>query len=252
MHGIWNYGKLSYNTKYPWEATPGNADDVQSQQYVLKDVTTGNISHANVTFWAGQIEGVLYRRQFFDYNLGTECHWLQAMDLADFPVKYGIMRVDRHRLHRRPVSFTLGSYGFMDNGTEMIELSEGNAKAIVLKGRDFTGKEKQLAMTIYDGWKELSCVRSEGSNPDSEKSIILYAKTSFEKHYGGAEPYVMISQTITKESHEDFTMEELFPIREVVYEDEMKTGAYGTTTLVMKDGSEKKVCFEGIEGRLSL
>ncbi|MBE5877171.1 MAG: DUF2264 domain-containing protein [Lachnospiraceae bacterium] len=252
LHGIWNYGKLSYNTKYPWEASPSGAEGVQSQQYVLRDVTADTISHANVTFWAGQIDGVLYRRQFFDYHLGAEGHWLQAMDLADFPVKYGIMRVDRHRLHRRPVSFTLGSYGFMDNGTEMIELSEGNAKAIILKGRDFTGKEKQLAMTIYDGWKELSYVRSEGSNPDSEKSIIVYARTGFEKHYGGAEPYVMISQTITKESHEDFTMEELFPIREIVYEDEMKTGAYGTTTLVMKDGSEKKICFEGIEGRLSL
>ena len=53
IHGMWNYSKLCFNTKYPWEATPtgeqkektdgiyvGNGE-VESQQYVLKDTTTG-------------------------------------------------------------------------------------------------------------------------------------------------------------------------------------------------------------------
>ncbi len=270
IHGIWNYGKLSYNTKYPWEASPVEADNamehenvqgqqstqihqkVQSQQYVLTDGTTGSMSHANVTFWAGLQDGVLYRRQFFEYQLGIECHWRQAMNLADFPVKYGLLRVDKHRLHRRPVEFTLGGYGFPDNGTEIRELTEDKAKAIVLKGKDAVGREKQLAMTIYDGWEELSYVRSRGSNPDSEYSIIPYARMSLTKHYGGQEPYVLISQVITKESHEDFTMEEIFPIKEIQYEDEAENGAYGTTTIVLKDGTVRKVNFEGIEGRLSL
>ena len=252
IHGIWNYGKLSYNTKYPWEATPKGREDVQAQQYVLTDITTGKVSYANATFWAGQQEDVLYRRQFFDYSLENECHWIQAMNLADFPVAYGLIRVDKHRLHRRPVTFTLGSYGFADNGTTIQELSEGQAKAIVLKGKDFTGREKQLAMTIYDGWDELSYVKSEGTNPDSEKSIIVFAKADFEKQYGGHDPYVMISQVITKESHEDFSLDEIFPIKEIVYEDTRGNGAYGTTTVVLKDGTVRKVNFEGIESRMML
>lgn len=66
-------------------------------------------------------------------------------------------------------------------------------------------------MTVYDGWEDLKIRHSEGTNPDSEKSIVLYAETTRKKQYG-YEPYILISQVITKESQEDFTEEELFPI----------------------------------------
>ncbi|MBQ8822104.1 MAG: DUF2264 domain-containing protein [Lachnospiraceae bacterium] len=252
IHAMWNYAKLCFNTKYPWEATPKDREDVEAQQYLLKDVTTGNILRGNATFWAGEKEGVLYRRQFFNYNLETEMHWIQAINLADFPVANGIIRVDKHRLHRRPVVFTLGSYGFPDNGTEIVEKSCDGAKAIILKGEDFCGREKQMAMTIYDGWDKISYLRSEGSNPDSEKSIIIYAENELKKQYGGGESYMMISQVITKESHEDFTEEELFPIASVEYEDAWKNGCYGTVTVTLKNGIVRKVNFEEIEARFSL
>ena len=265
-HGMWNYSKLCFNTKYPWESMPkaeecekwnGTAqnfetDLVESQQYVLKDLTAGYKIKANATFWYGEKEGVLYRRQFFDYNLHTEAHWTQAVNLADFTVPYGIIRVDKHRLHRRPVRFTLGAYGFPDNGTQIIRKECGSAKAIILKGKDFCGNEKQLAMTVYDGWDTLELVRSTGTNPDSENSIVVYAVGDKKKHYGAYEFYTMISQVITKESHEDFTEEELFPIADICYEDSAKTGAYGTVTVALKDGTVKKVNFEEIEAGLTL
>ena len=250
IHGMWNYSKLCYNTKYPWESSP--APEVEAQQYVLKDGTEGTISRANITFWHGEKADVLYRRQFFDYGPNNECHWIQAMNLADFTVPYGVVRVDKLRLHRAPVTFTLGSYGFPDNGTEVIEKTCGKAKAIILKGKDATGCEKQMAMTIYDGWEELSLVHSSGTNPDSEKSIVIYATMTRKKQYSGLEPYVLISQVITKESHEDFTEEEIFPIAEVIYTDKDACGSYGPVTVKMKDGSEKTIAFEGIEGRLTL
>jgi len=248
-HGMWNYSKLCYNTKYPWESAP--AVDVEAQQYVLKDKTTGQISKGNVTFWHGEKNGVLYRRQFFGYCLEKECHWIQAINLADFTVPCGVVRVDKLRLHRAPVSLTLGSYGFPDNGTEIEEKSCGSAKAILLKGRDALGNEKQLAMTIYDGWKDLKLLHSTGTNPDSEKSIVLYAETDREKQYG-YEPYILISQVITKESHEDFTEEELFPIEKVEYADPEGCGGYGHVVVWMKGGSRKGIAFEGIEGKMML
>lgn len=295
VHGMWNYSKLCYNTKYPWEAEPA-ADRpwVEAQQYMLRDgllsggcgktasgaekissETGGDASdtgkdmsgawaseaasgekpasaRANVTFWHGQKDGILYRRQFFGYNLETECHWIQAVNLADFAVPYGILRADRLRLYKAPVCLTLGSYGFPDNGTEIAEKTCGGAKAIVLKGRDAVGREKQMAMTIFDGWQELSLVRSRGTNPDSDKSIVLYASMERRKHYGGFEPYVLISQIITKESHEDFREEELFPVEEVIYTDPEKCGSFGPVTLRMKDGSVRTVDFDGCEGRLML
>lgn len=256
IHGMWNYSKLCFNTKYPWEASPCETGkdygQIEAQQYVLKDITTGELQRANVTLWNGNNEGILYRRQFFDYSLNSETHWIQAMNLSDFPVAYGIMRVDKHRLFKRPVEFTLGSYGFPDCGTEVIEQTEGKAKAIILRGIDATGCEKQMAMTIYDGWDCLDIIRSTGTNPDSKNSMVVYAKQSLIKQYGGYEPYIMISQVITKESHEPFAKEEVFPIAEIQYEDEIGMGSYGTTTIVLKDGTRRHINFDGIEGKLSL
>ena len=269
-HGMWAYSKLCYNTKYPWEASDREevpvsrrvlgGSEVEAQQYVINDagaleegrmvLKTDVFGKANVTFWHGLKDGVLYRRQFFDYGPEKDCHWTQAMNLADFPVPYGILRADRLRLYKAPASITLGSYGFPDNGTEIMEKSCGDAKAIVLKGRDAAGCEKQMAMTIYGGWRELSLLYRRGTNPDSEKSIVIYASMKREKQYGGFEPYVLISQVITKESHEDFAEQELFPIEDVIYGDPERCGSYGPIILKMKDGGVKKVDFEGIEGKL--
>ncbi|MCM1190693.1 MAG: DUF2264 domain-containing protein [bacterium] len=248
-HGMWNYSRLCFNTKYPWESA--SRADLEAQQYVLTDSTSGRISRANVTFWCGEKDGVLYRRQFFDYRLDTECHWMQALNLADFPLPCGILRADKLRLHRCPVELTLGSYGFPDNGTEVQEKSCGNAKAVILKGHDSQGKEKQMAMTVYDGWKELKLIRSRGTNPDSLNSIVLCAVTRRQKQYG-YEPYLLVSQVITKESHEDFAEEELFAVKEIVYTDPEGCGGYGPVLIRLKDGSEKRIGFEGLEGRLSL
>ena len=248
-HGMWNYSKLCFNTKYPWESAP--APSIEAQQYVLHDVTTDTYEKANVTFWHGEKEGVLYRRQFFNYRLEEECHWIQAINLADFTVPYGVLRVDKLRLFKKPVELTLGASGFPDNGTQILTKEEGNAKAIILKGKDFTGKEKQLAMTIYDGWDSISYIKSTGTNPDSEHSIIPYASLRQEKH-NQYEQSILISQVITRESLEDFTTEELFPIKEVCYTDPQKKGGYGPVKILLKDGTEKTIDFAGIEGKLML
>ncbi len=248
LHGMWNYSKLCFNTKFPWEATPACREDAESQQYVLKDLTSGHFSRANVTFWAGERDSVLYRRQFFDYNLRDECHWIQAINLADFPVAKGILRVDRHRLHRRPVELTLGAYGFPDNGTRVEEFTEGDAKAIVLTGKDSQGRPRKMAMSIFSGFETLELVKSHGTNPDSADSLIPLARGTFRNQYDGTEPYLLISQVLTSESEEDFTLAELFPIRRITVSDAGHVGAYGDILLEMKDGTYRKVNFDGIEG----
>lgn len=248
-HGMWNYSKLSFNTKYPWESAP--AENIEAQQYVLGDVTTGNYEKSNVTFWHGLKDNVLYRRQVFTYELEREEHWNQVMNLADFTVPYGIVRADKMRLMRRPITLTLGAYGFSDNGTTITTLEKNGAKAIVLKGYDFTGKGKQLAMTIFDGWDEISYVKSSGTNPDSENSIVVYASTKREKH-NSYEQYFLISQVITKESHEDFLEDEIFSISDIAYTDPQKCGGYGPVTITLVDGNKRVIDFDGIEGKLML
>ncbi|WP_026652930.1 DUF2264 domain-containing protein [Butyrivibrio proteoclasticus] len=278
LHGIWNYGKLVYNTKFPWESRPNSASDVdncaqdvvESQQYVLTYMREGSAEDdkgstdsanktlvkelaltPNVTLWHGEKNGVLYRRQFFEYETQTETHWRTAIDLADFPVSYGMIRADKIRLFRRPVELTLGAFGFPDNGTEVITKEKDSYKAIILKGHDHTGKEKQLALTIMDGWDEIKLVKSTDTNPDSKNSIVVYGKTTRMKQYG-YEPYFLISQVITKEDLSDFTEDELFPIKEVIYTDPEKCGGYGPVTIRLKNGEERTVDFYGIESKLEI
>ncbi len=275
IHGMWNYSKLNYNTKYPWESTPvgewgellgvGKVEEIcESQQYLLFDTGQKEPSRANLTIWCGEKDGILYRRQFFNGNLETEQHWIQAINLADFPVGRGIFRVDKLRLFRRPVALTLGAYGFPDNPgsggtrTQVIrkeeKLSDGSiAKAVILIGHDHMGVQRQMAMTCYSGWETMDLIHSIGTNPDSEDSIVVYASMQSRKQYGSREPYLLISQVITadlpgRESDTCvFTMEELFPVHEIIYEDKEKTGAYGTTTICLKNGETRKVNFEGME-----
>lgn len=260
MHGMWNYGKLSYNTKFPWESTPHFNDetgkvktgDIESEQYVMWETWQKDPArlHANAVFAAGERASVLYRRAYFNYNIEQESCWIYALDLADIPMANGILRVDKHRLFRRPVRFTLGSYGFPDNGTEIIRKEKDGARAVILKGHDHEGHEKQLAMTIFYGFRDIDVVRSTGTDPDSENSLVIYALADFTRQYDASEPYIMVSQVITKESLTDFSDDELFPVERLTMSDTAGTGTYGDITVKLKNGRTYTVNHEQIEGHL--
>ena len=249
VHGMNNYSKLVFNSKFPWEATV--SENVESQQYVVEYTDENIFVKANATFWAGEKKDVLYRRQFFEFEPECETHWKTAINLADFTVPYGIIRADKIRFYRRPARITLGTFGFPDNGTTMETREKDGFKAVILKGKDHTGKDKQLAFTIFAGWTKIKRVDSTGTNPDSEKSIILYAETERNKQYG-YDPYFLISQTITKESLDDFTEDELFPISKIEYTDPQNCGGYGPVTIHLKNGEKREIDFYGIEAKLSL
>ncbi|MDD5849352.1 MAG: DUF2264 domain-containing protein [Firmicutes bacterium] len=246
---MWAYGKLCYSTKYPWEAVS------VSEQYELTYEESGRECSRipNALFYCGPKKEVLYRRAFFSLSTGTEMHWLDAMDLADFPVAEGILRCDRIRLCHRPSRLTLGSFGFPDNETT-VQTKEGpnGEKAMILKGTDAMGQPRQLAMTIFAGWQDLSLMQGTGTNPDSAKSLILAASVRYQHHYDAAEPHVLLSQVLTREDGKDFTEEELFPIEKIDWEDPWQSGVYGAVTLHMRDGLIHRIDYTGIEARLTI
>lgn len=258
LHGMHNYAKLSYCSKFPWEATPKCLENnalfrhIESEMYTITDDTTGNILHGNVNLWHGMKKDVLYRRLFFDFDMNTENHWNQAINLADFPVSKGIIRADKLRLYRKPVTITLGSYGFPDNGTTIERVEKDGAMAIILKGKDSLGNPRNLAMTVFAGFNAIDLVHSEGTNPDSEKSIVIYATATRSKLYDSSEPYILISQVITSTDDKDFTEDELFPIESISYEDEQKTGAYGNVFITLKNGTKKVFDYSLMEQTLTL
>lgn len=249
-NGLCCYAKLCYSTKYPWEASLGNGRE--AQMYLVNDLTFHTVKKPNALLWSGEKDGVLYRRNFFHYDNEEECHWLHCMDLADFPVAEGMVRVDKFRTFRSGLSITLGSYGFPDDGNVQIrELVRDGAKAIVLKGRDSQGREKQMAMTVFAAWEKLEVVRSRDTNPDSENSLVIAAELKREKLYA-YEPFILVSQVITRESFKDFTEDEIFSVQNIAYTDPEGCGGYGPVTLTMKDGRKVVVDYLGIEGKLEI
>ena len=249
-NGLCCYAKLAYNTKYPWEASLGGW--YESQMYLVHDKTFRTTKRPNALLWHGCREGVLYRRNFFHYDNEEEEHWLHCMNLADFSVAEGLVRVDKFRTFRGGLAVTLGSYGFPDNGDVQVrELEKDGAKAIVLKGLDSQGKEKQMAMTVFTAWESLKLIPGKGTNPDSEKSLIIGAE-AFRKSLYAYEPFVFISQVITRESFEDFTEDEIFSIRKISFTDPENCGGYGPVTLEMKDGRTMTVDYLGMVGNLQI
>ncbi|MBR5116172.1 MAG: hypothetical protein IK096_03815, partial [Lachnospiraceae bacterium] len=195
---------------------------------------------------------VFYRKAYFNYRPEVECHWMQAVLLADLPVPCGILRADKMMLFKRPTRITLGSYGFPDHGTTVRHLNRDGAQAVVLTGQDACGKPRQMAMTIWSGFRELKVVHSQGTNPDSDRSVLICAEGEMRRQYDGSEEYIFLSQLITREDGADFTEDEIFPLAKVEYEAAGHTGAYGTVRLLLRDGREAVICYDGIEGRLSL
>ena len=152
---------------------------------------------------------------------------------------------------QKPLSLTFGSYGFPDNGTEISYKTKGGATAVILKGRDRLGKPRQLAFTVFAGWDGIGIKRSVHTNPDSTKSIVAYAYATRKRRYG-YEPYVLMSQTLTKADDADFTDADLFPLKAIRYTDKEKCGGYGPITLTLNGGRQRIIDYSGMEGNLSL
>ena len=255
LGGLDNYGKLFYHSQYPWEATclESTEGPLSSAQYVYSHPKDGILT-PNVILSAGQREGVLYRRAFFGCTMEEERHWMPKINLADFPVSLGIFRVDQLCLCKYPSTLTLGSFGFPEVGKierEEMEDPQGLGKAMVIVGEE-KGVKRHMALSIFAGWDKMGLRKQLGMNPASESSLVLYARTKRERLYDGTAPSVLISQMITKEGGEGFTLEELFPLSQIRYGDLLGTGDYGPVELFFKDGRVRTVYFSGMEGRLSL
>jgi hypothetical protein len=251
LHGICNYGKLCYNTDFPWDSAFIKEKGIIPMQYTIKDETMDVPHTANTLFYAGVENDVFYRRAFFDHGPETEMHWLNAIDLADFTVPLGVFRADRIRLVRKPAVVTLSSYGFPDKNAEVRRVEKNGAVAYVLKGKDGRGRDISLAMTVFNGFDEEGYETSLGTNPDGKDSLIVFAKAHRNKAYSAKEGYLLFSQVITSAEGRDFTEDELFSLNEITYASESDR-AFGYPTLVLKDGRRMRICFDGIEDRLKI
>ncbi len=250
FHGMQNYAKLCYNTDFPWDSAFIRDLNVIPMSYTIKDASMTEAKTANALYHCGVKDDVFYRRAFFDYETETEMHWIDAMDLADFTVPYGIFRADRMRLVRKPSVVTLSSFGFPAGDTETKEFKKDGATAIVIKGTDGHGRKISMAMTLFMGFDEINTVFSKGTNSDKKDSVIIYATAHRNAQYSAKEGHLLLSQIITRADGGDFTEDDLFPVKEIAWANESDR-VFEYPTVILKSGRKIRISFDSIESRLT-
>ncbi|MFV0343532.1 MAG: DUF2264 domain-containing protein [Anaerocolumna sp.] len=236
------YMRLSFNSQFPWEDF--DFKGVEAMQYSLC-IGTQEALIPNIMMYAGVKDGVLYRKEYFDFEFTFQNK--SSIDLADFPVSHGIVRVDKVRIPDKPYTLTLGAYGMADRGDITImeyHCPITKAKAMVMKS-----SEGQIAFVTYAGWDETAYRVRESVSPVTKQSQMLYGASKREKYYE-YKPYAMISAVLTKKEDSDWKEEELFPIQSIIYQDPEGCGGYGPIKIILKDGKQVVVDYEGMEGRL--
>ena len=241
------YSRLSFNSQFLWEDF--DFKGIEAMQYSVTYDGRVKSLIPNILMYGGVKDGVLYRKEYFEFEFTFQNK--ASIDLADFPVADGIVRVDRTRIPDKPYTLTLGSYGMPDVDRSGVDVrirtdQKTGAKAILLKS-----SEGQMAMVIYGGFDDIEIMSRQGVSAVTKQSCIMYG-VSRRKRYYEYLPYAMISVILTKKSQEEWRDEDLFPIRSITYTDKENCGAYGPVVLEMKDGRTVTVDYEGLEGRLHM
>lgn len=239
------YSRLSFNSILPWEAF--DYIGPEAMQYSLLYKEKKNTQIPNIILYAGEKNGVLYRKEYFDFEATFQDK--ASIDLADFPVNNGLIRVDKVRIPDKPYTLYLGHYGLpiMDMEHVSFEEREKNGiKAMIAKTQGI-----QVAMVNYKGFDLFGTKESYSKNPVTNKSILLYAESKRIQYYQYRD-YVLITAMLHKRDNTPWSDEELFPIEQIIYEDKEQCGGYGKIIIRCKNGTETTIDYEGIEGNLKI
>ncbi len=196
-----NYNKLSYNSAFPWQAD--NDKGVASMNYVFKT------DSEKVPFESGHLynfkkfeNGVYYRTLSSEYINGV------SLQLADIPLKNGVLRVDKIEADKK-VTFSLGNYSLAHN--------KGYIKKTT---RKINGKEVhiidngvyQLATIPVLGWDAISTITSTDIHPETKESTVTNISETF---LPSNKNKVYVTAFLWKKSGEDFKEDELHIIKKV-------------------------------------
>ncbi|SCP97627.1 DUF2264 domain-containing protein [Anaerobium acetethylicum] len=238
------YSRLSFHSAFPWEAYGYTGPE--AMQYSLRYNGKNRTEIPNIILYGGEREGVLYRKAYFEF--GDSFQNLAGIDLADFAVGNGLVRVDRVRIPDKPYTLYLGHYGLpLDGSAAAVEEREKDGiRAIIVKS-----DRHQLAIVNYRGFDCLGYEEASGRNPAAACSILPYAESRRDAYYEYRD-YVMITALLHKTSMEPWSDEDLFPISRIAFEDREQCGGYGKIVIETRDGQNRTVDFEGLEGRVSI
>ena len=233
------YSRLSFNTAFPWES--GKNGDLQAMNYSLSVGRRKGGSKflvPNLFAWAGERDGVLYRRLYFEYR--DSFRGVSAVDLADIVLPFGTLRVDRARL-LSPCSVRLAHYGlpYADGGLT-VERKTVDGYRVTIVGSGVL----KLALTDLAGWEENGLMLRTGVSPVADMSAVPFVAYRKPAAYSGM-PF-LVAVMLHRTDRGSWSDEELQPVERIELREVLKL------ELVLKTGRTYTVDFSFMEGSLSI
>lgn len=261
-----NYSKLAYNTHFPWEDHDPQGGTSMEYSYRSQDPrdvrgddvnfyltgkTVENDSEKNRSFTISQSmffngvrDNVLYRQAIMRRPPNNGVGYI--IDLAEITIPGGVIRVDRTRLAFE-YELTLGHFGLPHIGGEKAVVNhfeEGDKKVMTasIPGR-------RVALITYQGWDKLETLVHTNRNAESDESTVIYAyKKRMDKN---PSMELMITVMLHRMDNEEWTAEELSPIKDIKVMD--ITPLYSTlgATITLANSEVYEIDFKDIDGHRS-
>jgi hypothetical protein len=261
-----NYSKLAFNTHFPWEdhdPLGGTAMEYSYRSLDPRDVRGDDINFyltglalkndsdktmkyttSQSMLFNGVQKDVLYRQAIMRKPPNNGLGYI--IDLAEITIPGGVIRIDRSRIAFEH-ELTLGHYGMphIDGKNAVIKQFEGETK----KGITASIQRRQLALITYNGWDKVTYVVHKGRNAESDESTVLYAYKKRTLKNPAME--LMIAVMLHKMDEDEWTEEELSPIKEIDMIGITPSGSPLGVNITLRDNKKYEIDFINIDGRRS-
>ncbi len=240
------YSRLCYHTLFPWEA-PDQDNGVAMHYSLCAEDPEGEQLYqlpARIDWCGVDGEGVLHRMLHLPKERGPQ----PIIELADFSLPNGVLRIDRPRLHGKG-TLRLAHFGLPHLAGVSAEFEErwlrGGYRAITAR---IPGR--QIALIPITGWLKTGKYVHRGFNAEAEESSVIYAEMPHLQHeFHSLAP--LITLLLHKADDSPWTDGELMPIASWRVERAGPLGVCGVE-INLNSGRRLRVCHDGIEGRRSI
>jgi hypothetical protein len=258
-----NYSKLVFNTHFPWE--DHNPDGGTSMEYSYRSLDPRDVRGDDINFYLtglaienqaeknsafttsqnilynGVRKEVLYRQLIMRKPPNNGVGYI--IDLAEITIPGGVIRADRCRIAFEH-DLTLGHFGLPHINCEPADINtyEDDKRKVItasIKGR-------KVALIVYNGWDSVKSFVHKGRNAEAEASSVIYAYRKRTAKNPAME--LMISVMLHKTDDDEWTEEELNPIKDIKISDVTKTGSVLGAEIMLNKGKTYDVDFKDIDG----
>ncbi len=258
-----NYSKLVYNTHFPWE--DHNPQGGTSMEYSFRSLDPRDVRGDDINFYLtglkikndsdknrsfttsqsmlynGVRKEVLYRQAIMRKPPNNGVGYI--IDLAEITIPGGVIRVDRSRLAFE-YELTLGHFGLPHIGGKkaFIKQYESGDKKVILAS--IPGR--QIALILYSGWDKTDHLVHTNRNAEADESTVIYA---YKKRMAKNPPMeLMITVMLHKMNDEEWTEEELSPVKNIEIMDITPTLSALGATLTLQNNKKYDIDFKDIDG----